>query len=196
MRKVLAVSAAILLAASLTACSLNGKSTSDEGTAQTRETAATTAYRQTVKKTLPAADFSDGWREITADGVDIVAMEKNADGEIIKSITAQVKAIVREQVAYEQAHPESFSSDGYARVFETEGFKQIVEIGESAMKPLYVIIYKSNGDGMFEHICATALYRLSGLELSASDGTQNWTTGKEFVERFNEKICSMRADGS
>ena len=63
----------------------------------------------------------------------------------------------------------------------------MLEIGNPAMKPLYWIIYKSPNAGMYEYICAMALYELSGYDFLNEDGSLSWTNSKEFVERFNEK---------
>lgn len=51
------------------------------------------------------------------------------------------------------------------------------------MKPLYLILYKSPNAGMYEYICAQALYELSGYEFE-------WENSKEFLEKFNEKVLT------
>ena len=60
------------------------------------------------------------------------------------------------------------------------------------MKPLYWIIYKSPNSGMYEYICATALYEISGYDFMRENGELTWSTSKEFIEVFNEQILSER----
>ena len=58
-------------------------------------------------------------------------------------------------------------------------------MGEAAMKPLYLILYKSQNAGLYEYICANALYELSGYDFE-------WANSKEFMENFNKKIIENR----
>lgn len=53
------------------------------------------------------------------------------------------------------------------------------------MKPLYLIIYKSNNTSTYEYICANALYKLSGFDFER-------TNSKDFLEKFNNKIIEER----
>ena len=57
-----------------------------------------------------------------------------------------------------------------------------------AIKPLYLIIYKSPNQGSYEYICAMALSKLVNFD----DITDSWSTSKEFLEKFNQKVINNR----
>ncbi len=104
----------------------------------------------------------------------------------------EMQALVEEAIKEEQENPEIVLSEGFVRIFKSERYNRVLEIGNPAMKPLYWIIYKSPNAGMYECICAMALYELSGYDFLNEDGSLSWTNSKEFVERFNEKILTER----
>lgn len=92
----------------------------------------------------------------------------------------------------ERKNPEIVLSEGFTRVFKSERYNRVLDMGDSAMKPLYWIIYKSSNSGIYEYICAMALYELLGYNFSNEDGTLSWSNSKEFIERFDEKILTER----
>ena len=53
------------------------------------------------------------------------------------------------------------------------------------MKPLYLIIYKSSNRGVYEYLCAYALYQISGYDFF-------WSTTDVFMEKFNEQILKEK----
>jgi hypothetical protein len=55
-------------------------------------------------------------------------------------------------------------------------------MGNKAAKPLYLIIYKSSNQGLFEYICAMALNEITNYN------HDDWKTSKEFLNDFNEYI--------
>ena len=66
-------------------------------------------------------------------------------------------------------------------------------MGERAEMPLYYIIYKSDSNGMYEHICATALSELTGFRFMDDSGSyMQWSTAKEYLELFNAYIIRER----
>ncbi|MFR5682788.1 MAG: hypothetical protein ACLUD1_01645 [Clostridia bacterium] len=70
-------------------------------------------------------------------------------------------------------------------MFHYERYKKVLNIGTSAMKPLYLILYKSPNAGEYEYLCARILYELSGFNF-------DWTNSREFLEKFNKKILEER----
>ena len=53
--------------------------------------------------------------------------------------------------------------------------------------PLYYILYKSEGDDMYEYICAVALSELTGLDFMNESGEYyDWSSGKEYLELFQQ----------
>lgn len=132
------------------------------------------------------------WPEITEHGVEEERFLKNLDTDVLEAIAAELQALVDESVKEEQENPEIVLSEGFVRVFNSEHYHRILEMGSAAMKPLYWIIYKSPNAGLYEYICAMALDELSGYDFSQEDGLLSWTNSKEFLEKFDEKILSER----
>lgn len=132
------------------------------------------------------------WPEITEDGVNEQLFMENLDIELLETIAGEIQTIVKEEAEAERENPNLVLDEGWIRVFHTERYKNVLNIGEDAMKPLYWIIYKSPNAGMYEYICATALYEISGYDFSNEDGTLTWQTSREFLERFNEKILNEK----
>jgi len=130
------------------------------------------------------------WSEITENGINEETLFQNLDIEILKIIATELQALVKEEAKEERENPEIVLSEGFLRVFKSERYLKVLEMGDSAMKPLYWIIYKSPNDGLYEYICATALTELSGFDFTNDDGTLTWISSKEFLERFNEKILA------
>ena len=125
------------------------------------------------------------WDEITADGVNEELLLENTDKELLVQIAAELQALVDEELEEERKDPEIVISEGWARVFESERYKKVLNIGNPAMKPLYLILYKSPNAGMYEYICARTLYELSGFDFY-------WTNSRDFIVGFNEKIIESR----
>jgi hypothetical protein len=62
--------------------------------------------------------------------------------------------LINEEEQEERENPEIVITEGWTRVFKSERYKKVLNIGNSAMKPLYLIIYTSSNAGMYEYICA------------------------------------------
>ena len=125
------------------------------------------------------------WEEITLDGVNEELLLKNVDEELLIQIATELQTLVKEEQEEEKENPEIVITEGFVRVFKNERYKKILNMGESAMKPLYLILYKSPNAGLYEYICANALYELSGYDFE-------WANSKEFMENFNKKIIENR----
>lgn len=121
------------------------------------------------------------WEEITEDGVNEDLLLKNVDEELLTKIAMELQTLVDEEAEEERENPEIVITEGWTRVFKSDRYKKVLNIGNPAMKPLYLILYKSSNAGIYEYICANALYELSGFDFE-------WSNSKEFLEKFNEKI--------
>lgn len=133
----------------------------------------------------PVDTQSTTWEEITADGVNEELLLENVDEELLVGIATELQTLVDEAKEEERANPEIVITEGWARVWEYERYKKVLNIGSPAMKPLYLIIYKSPNAGEYEYLCARILYELSGSDFE-------WTNAKEFLEKFNQKIVEER----
>lgn len=72
-------------------------------------------------------------------------------------------------------------------------YKEVIALGESAMKPLYLILYKSGNNELYEYLCASALQEISGIAFYNEDtGTQGWSTAKEYLELFTQEILQRK----
>lgn len=136
---------------------------------------------QTVKEN----DVEFSWNEITADGVDEQLLINNIDINMLKTIAFELQTLVEEETAEEKENPQIVITEGWHRIFKKERYKKIIDIGQSAMKPLYFIIYKSTNSGAYEYVCARALYELSGFDF-------NWINSKDFLEKFNKQILDNK----
>ncbi len=125
------------------------------------------------------------WEEITADGVNEELLLKNVDEELLTQIATELQTLVDEAIAEERANPEIVITEGWTRVFKNERYKKVLNMGTPAMKPLYLIIYKSPYAGEYEYLCARILYELSGFDFY-------WTNSKDFLDGFNQKIIESR----
>ena len=121
------------------------------------------------------------WKEITENGVNEELLLKNIDIDILNEVSSELQTLVNEAYEEERANPEIIVTEGWARILEYDRFKKLVDIGDSAMKPLYLIIYKSQNRGIYEYLCAYALYKISGYDFF-------WSTTDEFMEKFNEQV--------
>lgn len=125
------------------------------------------------------------WEEITANGVNEELLIKNVDKDILTEVSTELQALVAEAYEEERENPEILITEGWARVFNYERFKKVIDIGKPAMKPLYLIIYKSPNRGEYEYLCAYALYKISGYDFE-------WATTDEFMIKFNEYVVNNK----
>jgi len=147
-----------------------------------------------VSQTPEPASGELDWSAIGETGVDEELFLENLDLEMLENIAGELQALVREEEEEERKNPEIIFTEGWVRVFKSERYKMVLDMGQAAMKPLYWIIYKSPNAGMYEYICANALYELSGFDFSTEDGTLTWSTSKELLEQFNKRIMEDRKD--
>ncbi len=124
------------------------------------------------------------WKEITVNGVNEKLLIKNVDNDILAEVSTELQALVDEAYEEERENPEILITEGWARVFNYDRFKKVIDIGKPAMKPLYLIIYKSPNRGEYEYLCAYALYKISGYDFE-------WATTDEFMMKFNEYVVNM-----
>ena len=121
------------------------------------------------------------WDEITKNGVNEELLLQNIDIDVLNEIGCELQTLVNEAYEEERANPEIIFTEGWARILEYDRFKKVVDIGVPAMKPLYLIIYKSQNRGIYEYLCAYALYKISGYDFF-------WSTTDEFMEKFNKQV--------
>lgn len=148
--------------------------------------------RKTESNNLPA-DASNAikttettWPEITADGVDEELLFQNVDQALLEQIAYELQTLVAEAAEEERQDPELVIREGWTRVWRYERYQKVLNMGAPAMKPLYLIIYKSPYAGEYEYLCANILYELSGSDFE-------WTNAQEFLEKFNQAVLESEA---
>ncbi len=148
---------------------------------------------KTVGSEDKTTEASPDWSAITANGLDEEKFLEKLNVEDLKEIASQLQALVIEEEKEERENPDIVITEGYPRVFKKAQYKKVTDMGERAEMPLYYIIYKSDSNGMYEHICATALSELTGFRFMDDSGSyMQWSTAKEYLELFNAYIIRER----
>lgn len=124
------------------------------------------------------------WPEITANGVNEELLLQNIDQDLLGQIAYELQTLVTEATEEERQDPEIVVREGWTRIWQYERYQKVLNIGTPAMKPLYLIIYKSPYAGEYEYLCANILYELSGLDFE-------WTNSKEFLKKFNQSVIEQ-----
>ena len=83
------------------------------------------------------------WEEITPDGVNEELLIKSVDEELLMQIATEFQTLMEEEEAEERKNPEIVITDGWTRVFKSERYAKVLNMGDSAMKPLYDYLPKS-----------------------------------------------------
>lgn len=132
------------------------------------------------------------WDEITADGVNEDLLIDNVDTAILEAIASEFQSLCEEIAAREEADQEYVLRGGWIQdIPVSPQYLAVVARGDTAMKPLYMIIYKSENQGLYEYICALALEELSGFDLVNDDG-EKWATSKEFLSMFDQAVIKEK----
>lgn len=129
------------------------------------------------------------WNEITEDGVNEELLFQNVDTKYLEKIATLLQSLSAEIAQKEQDDIDFYLSAGwYKYTLDSQQFNEVINMGNDAIKPLYLIIYKSPNQGSYEYICAMALSKLVNFD----NVTDSWSTSKEFLEKFNQKAISNR----
>ena len=129
------------------------------------------------------------WDEITEEGVNEELLFQNVDTKDLEKISTLLQSLTAEIAQKEKEDINFYLSAGwYQYALDSEQYNEVINMGNDAIKPLYLIIYKSPNQGSYEYICAMALSKLVDFD----DTTESWSTSKEFLEKFNQKVISNR----
>ncbi len=127
------------------------------------------------------------WNEITTKGVDEQKLIENVDVDTLEKIATLFQELTKEIEEKEKEDSQFVLSAGwYNYTLESSQFNEVLNIGNNALKPLYLIIYESPNKGLYEYICSMALEKISKVEID------NWNNSKDFLEKFNNKIINSR----
>lgn len=148
-----------------------------------------TKFACSIEKTNNDEENKINWDEITNGRVDEELLLNNIDEDILKDIAQNLQEMIKEEQKEERENPSIVINEGWVRIFNKDQYKNVVQIGNLAIKPLFYILYKSDNNGLYEYACAKALEDITGIgnELN-DDGTKRWTTAKEYLEIFIEEV--------
>ena len=133
------------------------------------------------------------WDEIDENNVDIDLLYKNIDKKVFEKVVKKLNELLDEELREEQENPSIVVNEGWTRIFNKSQYKEIIDIGKPAMKPLYYILYTSNNNGLYEYVCASALQEISGVKFTDYENeTQGWSTAKEYLELFTNEIIKQK----
>lgn len=131
------------------------------------------------------------WNEINESGINEDLLLENIYINLLQEIARNLQGAIEEEVNEERDNPELVLTEGWTRIFNKEGYKNVINIGKPAIKPLYYILYKSPNNGLYEYLCATALQEISGIGYKNGDSTYEWRNAKEYLDLFTKKVISQ-----
>ena len=133
------------------------------------------------------------WDEVTENGVDEELLLKNIDEKTLTFIAQQFQDICKK--IGEKEKKDKFywlKGEWYHDVMDSKQYHNVILLGNKAMKPLFLIIYKSPIAGLYEWICSKALTEISGFDFSNENNGAGWGNSKEFLEMFIDRILEQK----
>lgn len=133
------------------------------------------------------------WDEVTENGVDEELLLKNIDEKTLKFIAQQFQDICKK--IGEKEKKDKFywlKGEWYHDVMDSKQYHNVILLGNKAMKPLFLIIYKSPIAGLYEWICSKALTEISGFDFSNENNGAGWGNSKEFLEMFIDRVLEQK----
>lgn len=132
------------------------------------------------------------WIEVNKNGVNEDLLIKNIDEETLTYIAQQLQDVCKEIDEKGQKDKNYWlTGQWYHDVMNSKQYNNVVSLGKKAMKPLFLIIYKSEKAGMYEWVCSKALTEISGFDFSGENDGAGWRNSKEFLEMFIAKIIEQ-----
>lgn len=133
------------------------------------------------------------WIEVNKNGVNEDLLIKNIDEETLTYIAQQLQDVCKEIDEKGQKDKNYWlTGQWYDDVMNSKQYNNVVSLGKKAIKPLFLIIYKSEKAGMYEWVCSKALTEISGFDFSGENDGAGWRNSKEFLELFIAKIIEQR----
>ena len=133
------------------------------------------------------------WKEVSKNGVDETLLIKNIDEKVLTYVTKQLQNLcdeIGEKGIKDKYH--LLTGQWYNDVVYSKQYKSVVSLGKKAMKPLFLIIYKSKEAGMYEWVCSKALDKISGFDFSGLNNGAGWSNSREFLKAFTDKIIEQK----
>ena len=126
------------------------------------------------------------WDEITIEGVDEQKLIENINKFDLEKIATLLQNLSHE-IGEKQKEPEFyFTGKWHSYILDSKQFIEVLNMKNDALKPLYLIVYKSPNQYLYEYICCMAIQKITNYEVG------DWNTSKDFLEKFNRYICDNR----
>ena len=134
-------------------------------------------------------DEKVSWDEVNENGVDEDLLLNNTDMETLTYIAEQLHELCDEIDEKGNRDKEYWlTGQWYSDVVDSKQYRNVTSSGKKAMKPLFLIIYKSESSGLYEWTCSKALEEISGYDFSKENNGNGWSDAKEFLELFIKKV--------
>ena len=133
------------------------------------------------------------WDEVTENGVNEELLLKNIDEKTLTFIAQQFQDICKK--IGEKEKKDKFywlKGEWYHDVMDSKQYHNVILLGNKAMKPLFLIIYKSPIAGLYEWICSKALTEISGFDFSNENNGAGWGNSKECLEMFIDRVLEQK----
>ncbi len=132
------------------------------------------------------------WKEVSKNGVDETLLIKNIDEKVLTYVAKQLQNLC-DEIGEKGVKDKYYRLTGwYNDVVYSKQYKSVVSLGKKAMKPLFLIIYKSKQAGMYEWVCSKALDKISGFDFSGLNNGAGWSNSREFLKAFTDKIIEQK----
>ena len=132
------------------------------------------------------------WKEVSKNGVDETLLIKNIDEKVLTYVAKQLQNLC-DEIGEKGVKDKYYRLTGwYNDVVYSKQYKSVVSLGKKAMKPLFLIIYKSKEAGMYEWVCSKALDEISGFDFSGLNNGAGWSNSREFLKAFTDKIIEQK----
>lgn len=129
------------------------------------------------------------WNEISENGVNEEILLENINQENLEYVAKQLQELT--SLICEKGEKDKsywYFPQWLDDAKNSEQYKNVILSGKDAVKSLYLIIYKSPNEGLYEYICAMALDELTGYPLKNKNNDESWASSMDFLEKFNKKI--------
>ena len=137
-------------------------------------------------KSTKAENNKINWEEITSAGVDEQKLIGNINTDDLEKIATLLQNLSHE-IGEKQKDPDFYlTGQWYSYILESNQFNEVLNMGNDALKPLYLIVYKSPNQYLYEYICCMAIQKITNYEVG------EWNTSKNFLEKFNKFIYDNR----
>ncbi|MDO4779333.1 MAG: hypothetical protein Q4A42_07235 [Tissierellia bacterium] len=133
------------------------------------------------------------WKEVNENGVDENLLIKSIDEETLTYIAQQLQDLCIE-IDEKGKKDKNYWLTGQwnSDIVHSKQYSNVVSLDKKAMKPLFLIIYKSEHSGMYEWACSKALDEISDFDFTGKNDGAGWSNSKEFLEMFIDKIIEQR----